>query len=71
MEALKRDREVRDNTWREHVSTYEQKVVVLDKELENINREFEGLKQKKLKLAETHGHKNANENDLIEINAGW
>jgi len=70
MEALKRDRAVRDNTWREHVSTYEQKVGVLDKELENINREFEGLKQKKLKLAETHGHKNANENDLIEINAG-
>jgi len=70
MEALKRDRAVRENTWREHVSTYEQKVGVLDKELENINREFEGLKQKKLKLAETHGHKNANENDLIEINAG-
>eukprot|EP00957_Ditylum_brightwellii_P207682 15354025-Ditylum_brightwellii.AAC.1 len=43
---------------------------MLDKELENINREFKGLKQQKLKLAETHGDTNANENDLIEINAG-
>mmetsp|Transcript_37611 Transcript_37611/g.55012 ORF Transcript_37611/g.55012 Transcript_37611/m.55012 type:complete len:610 (-) Transcript_37611:354-2183(-) len=70
MEDIRRDREVREQLWEEHVSTYKRKVDLLDRELENINREFEEVENKKAKIATEHGDRYVYEDDIMEINVG-
>eukprot|EP00957_Ditylum_brightwellii_P180418 13743452-Ditylum_brightwellii.AAC.1 len=70
MEALRRDREVREQLLNEHISTCQRKVGILDRELKNINREFEELEHKKAKIAAEHGDQTVNEDDIIVINVG-
>eukprot|EP00957_Ditylum_brightwellii_P074498 5660518-Ditylum_brightwellii.AAC.1 len=70
MEALRREKEVKTKMWRKLITSYEQKVDVLEKETENINKEYEKLENAKAKLAAKHGNTNATDDDFIEINAG-
>eukprot|EP00957_Ditylum_brightwellii_P209037 15359978-Ditylum_brightwellii.AAC.1 len=69
METLRREREVKAKTWRELITAYEQKAYILEKEMENINKEDEELENEKAKLATKHGDTNATKDDFIEINA--
>eukprot|EP00957_Ditylum_brightwellii_P076415 5807530-Ditylum_brightwellii.AAC.1 len=70
MEDIRRDREVREQLGEEHVSTYKQKVDLLDRELENIKREFEEVENKKTKIDTEHGDQYVNKDDIMEINVG-
>eukprot|EP00957_Ditylum_brightwellii_P202641 15331055-Ditylum_brightwellii.AAC.1 len=65
MEALRKEREAREQLLNEHISTCKQKVGILDRELENINRDFEELENKKAKIAAKHGDQNVNGDDII------
>eukprot|EP00957_Ditylum_brightwellii_P211804 15366619-Ditylum_brightwellii.AAC.1 len=70
MEALRREREVNTKMWKELITTYEEKAYILEKEMENINKEYKELEHEKAKLAAKHGDTNATDDDFIEINAG-
>eukprot|EP00957_Ditylum_brightwellii_P039349 2976553-Ditylum_brightwellii.AAC.1 len=70
MEALRRVKEVNTKMWTELIVTYEQKINILEKEMENIRKEYEELENEKAKLAAKYGDTNTTEDDFIEINAG-
>eukprot|EP00957_Ditylum_brightwellii_P044062 3343350-Ditylum_brightwellii.AAC.1 len=69
MEALRRVKKVNTKMWTELSTTYEQRVNILEKEMENIRKEYEELENEKAKLAAKHGDTNATDDDFIEINA--
>eukprot|EP00957_Ditylum_brightwellii_P024729 1868091-Ditylum_brightwellii.AAC.1 len=70
MEALGGEIKEREKAWEDLISNYEQKVHILGKVLEEINKEFEELEIKKANLAAKHGDTTADESDLIQINEG-
>eukprot|EP00957_Ditylum_brightwellii_P064322 4881767-Ditylum_brightwellii.AAC.1 len=70
MEALRRVKEVNTKMWTEYIVTYKQKVNILEKEIENINKEYEELENEKAKLSSKYGDTNATNDDFIEIYAG-